>query len=336
MKNVTVVIPNWNGMQYLKTCLDSLRKQDTDDFETLVVDNHSEDGSVEFIRANYPEVRLIVHEENLGFTGGVNAGIEASESPFVLLLNNDTECDPGFVRALFTAVSKDPRIFSVSSRMIRFRERDLLDDAGDLFTVLGYQAQRGTGQSVRDPKYLKPKTVFSSCAGAAIYRKSVFEEMGAFDPDHFAYLEDVDVGYRAMIYGYRNVYEPSAVVYHVGSGASGAVQYSEFKVRLSARNSRYLLYKNMPGFFRGLNALPLALGQFVKRRFFRKLGFEDAYRAGELEAKENRKNLKIVPLTFRRFFRHFGIEGREIAYTFTYVFEYLRRRKLKKSTADGT
>ena len=233
MKNVTVVIPNWNGMRFLKTCLDSLRRQDTDDFETLVVDNHSEDGSVEFIRAHYPEVRLIVHEENLGFTGGVNAGIEASESPYVLLLNNDTECDPGFVRALFTAIDRDPRLFSVSSRMIRFGERDVLDDAGDLFTVLGYQAQRGTGQPVRDPKYLKPNRVFSACAGAAIYRKSVFEEMGAFDPDHFAYLEDVDVGYRAMIYGYRNVYEPSAVVYHVGSASSGEVQYSDFKVRLT-------------------------------------------------------------------------------------------------------
>ena len=336
MKSVTVVIPNWNGMQYLKTCLDSLRNQDTDDFETLVVDNHSEDGSVEFIRANYPEVRLIEHAENLGFTGGVNAGIEAAKSPFVLLLNNDTECDPGFVRALERAILKDPEIFSVSSRMIRFKERELLDDAGDLFTVLGYQAQRGTGQSVRDPKYLKPKRVFSACAGAAIYRKSVFQKMGAFDPDHFAYLEDVDVGYRAMIYGYKNVYEPSAVVYHVGSGASGALQYSEFKVRLSARNSRYLLYKNMPLFFRALNALPLALGRTVKRRFFKGLGFEEAYRAGEAEAKARRKDLKIVPLTFRRFFRHFAIEGREIAYTFTYVFEYLKRRKLKKSAPDGT
>lgn len=330
MKSVTVVIPNWNGMKFLKTCLDSLRLQDTEDFETLVVDNHSEDGSVDFIRERYPEVRLIVHEENLGFTGGVNAGIEASRSPFVLLLNNDTECDPHFVKALLEAVQADERIFSVSSRMIRFQERTLLDDAGDLFTVLGYQAQRGTGQSADDSRYLKPKTVFSACAGAAIYRKSVFSEIGVFDPDHFAYLEDVDIGYRAMIHGYRNVYEPSAVVYHVGSGASGAVQYSAFKVRLSARNSRYLLYKNMPLFFRAVNALPLYLGRVVKRRFFRNLGFEKEYREGEREAKANRKKLKVVPLSFSRFFRHVKIEGMEIAYTFTYVAEYLRRKKRKK------
>ena len=333
MKSVTVIIPNWNGMAYLKTCLDSLSRQDTDDFETLVVDNHSEDGSVAFIREQYPWVRLIVHEENLGFTGGVNAGIEASETPFVLLLNNDTECDPGFVRNLLQAIERDPKIFSVSSRMVRFREREILDDAGDYYTVLGYQAQRLTGYPVTDKRALKPRRVFSACAGAAVYRRSVFREMGLFDPDHFAYLEDIDVGYRAMIYGYRNVYEPSAVVYHVGSGASGAVQYSPFKVRLSARNNLYLLYKNMPGFFRGLNALPLALGRAVKKRFFKGLGFEEAYLDGIREGKANRKNLKIVSCDFIRFFRHIGIEGLLIAYTFRYVQEYLGRQKLKNKRA---
>ena len=330
MKRVTVVIPNWNGMQYLKTCLDSLRMQDTDDFETLLVDNASTDGSADFVRTNYPEVRLILHEENLGFTGGVNAGIRASETPYVLLLNNDTECDPGFVRNLTEAIERDPKIFSVSSRMVRFSDRSLLDDAGDLYTVLGYQAQRGTGQPVTVKKYLKPCRVFSACAGAAIYRKAVLDEIGLFDPAHFAYLEDVDIGYRALIYGYENVYEPSAVVYHVGSGASGAVQYSPFKVRLSARNSRYLLYKNMPGFFRVVNALPLALGMAVKRRFFRKKGFLEDYEAGLREAKEKRGELKIVPLTPGRFFRHVVLEFRMTGYTFAYVLEYLARRKRKQ------
>ncbi|MBR5739071.1 MAG: glycosyltransferase family 2 protein [Lachnospiraceae bacterium] len=335
MKSVTVVIPNWNGMKYLKTCLDALRNQDTDDFETLVVDNHSADGSVAFIRENYPEVRLLIHEENLGFTGGVNAGIEASKTPFVLLLNNDTECDPGFVRNLLQAIQKDPKIFSVSSKMIRFYERNTLDDAGDYYTALGYQAQRLTGYPVTDKRASKPCKVFSSCAGAAIYRRLVFEEIGLFDPNHFAYLEDIDVGYRAMIYGYRNLYEPSAVVYHVGSGTSGAVQYTPFKVMLSARNNQYLLYKNMPPFFRGLNALPLALGRAVKRRFFSKLGFREAYEEGLAAASEHRKDLKIVPCDFVRFFRHVRIEGLLIVYAFRYAGEFFGRKKLKKGLSGG-
>ena len=319
VKKTTVVIPNWNGMQFLHDCLESLRRQDTDDFTTLVIDNASEDGSVEYMRENYPEVRVEVMEKNLGFSGGVNEGIKRSESPYVLLLNNDVECDPSFVRCLTEAIEKDERIFSVSSKMVRFRERTLLDDAGDLYTVLGYQAQRGTGQPVDDPKYNRPARVFSACAGAAIYRKSVFDKIGLFDLMHFAYLEDIDVGYRAMIYGYKNVYEPSAVVYHVGSGASGAVQYSEFKVRLSARNNQYLLYKNMPGFFRVVNFLPLLVGRAVKKRL--------------KEARAERKNLKKVPFSMSHVWNYVRIEFLEIGYAFVYVSEYLKRLRAKKKAS---
>ena len=210
--------------------------------------------------------------------------------------------------------------------MIRFYDRTKLDDAGDLYTVLGYQAQRGTGRPADDPRYLKPAGVFSACAGAAIYRRSVFDEIGLFDVMHFAYLEDIDVGYRALIYGYKNRYEPSAVVYHVGSGASGAVQYSDFKVRLSARNNRYLIYKNMPGFFRGVNALPLFIGGLVKRRFFKKRGFSEAYEEGRALAVKDREKLKKVPFSASHLMNYVKIEFLEIGYTFTYVFEYLLRR----------
>lgn len=327
MKKTTVVIPNWNGMKYLKTCMDSLRAQDTDDFSVLVIDNASEDGSADFLRTNYPEVRVEVMPENLGFSGGVNEGILRAETPYVLLLNNDVECDPHFVSALTEAIEQDPKAFSVSSRMIRFRERDLIDDAGDLYTVLGWQAQRGTGQSVRNKKYLRPARVFSACAGAAIYRRAVFSEIGLFDLMHFAYLEDIDVGYRAKIYGYRNLYTPDAIVYHIGSGASGAVLYSDFKVRLSARNSLYLIYKNMPPLQRLINAFPLWCGRKMKAKFFEKRGFLDAYRAGLQEGRENRDKLKTVPFSFRHLGSYFVIEWELVVNTFIYVFEYLKRHK---------
>ena len=327
MKSTTVVIPNWNGMEYLETCLNSLREQDTEDFEILVVDNASEDGSAAFIRTHYPEVRLIVNETNLGFSGGVNTGIEASRTPFVLLLNNDVECDRHFVAALTEAIRKQPKAFSVNPKMVNFRERTLLDDCGDLYTVLGWQAQRGVAQRTDDPKYNRPAKVFSCCAGASIYRREVFDRIGLFDLMHFAYLEDIDVGYRALLYGYCNLYEPSAVVYHVGSGSSGAVKYSDFKVRISARNTIYVAYKNMPAFQRALNALPMWVGRKLKQRFFRSLGFEKAFCEGVREGMQTRKNTKKVPFRWDRFLRYCRIEGMLIGNTFTYLSEYRRRHQ---------
>ena len=324
MKKATVVIPNWNGMAFLKACLDSLMVQDTDDFEILLIDNASKDESVDFVRTNYPSVRVDVMPENLGFSGGVNEGILRSETPYVILLNNDTECAPGFVGALIRAADRDPKIFSVSARMVNFHDRTLMDDAGDLYTVLGWGAQRGVGQPVEDPHYAKPKDVFSACAGAALYRRALFSKIGLFDPDHFAYLEDIDVGYRARIHGYRNVYEPDAWVYHVGSGTTGS-KYNEFKVRLSARNALYLVYKNMPAVQRVLNAPALALGRLIKRRFFRKLGFSEAYDSGIREAREKRDSLKKVPFRAAHLPNYLKIEAELIGNTFTYAAEYFRR-----------
>ena len=325
MKKASVVIPNWNGMRFLKDCLDALRLQDTDDFETLVIDNASEDESVAFIKENYPEVRVEVMEENLGFSGGVNEGIRLSEAPYVLLLNNDTEVTPSFVREMTTAIEKDPKAFSVSAKMLKFHERDRIDDAGDLYTLLGWGAQRGVDRRADEKRYEKPCTVFSACAGAAIYRKEVFDRIGLFDRMHFAYLEDIDVGYRAMLYGYKNVYAPKAVVYHVGSGTTGS-KYNDFKVRLAARNNIYLLRKNMPLFQRILNGPWLLLGRGLKRLFFKKRGFLEAYDAGLKEGRETADRLARVPFSFRRFPAYLRIEGLLIRYSFTYLFEYVGRR----------
>ena len=151
MKKATVVIPNYNGRHFLKDSLDSLRHQDTDEFTVLVVDNASSDGSVPFITENYPEVKVLVMEENLGFSGGVNAGILASETPYVILLNNDTESDPHYVKALIGAMDKDPKLFSVSPKMVQFHQRDKLDDAGDGYTVTGWGFQRGLDRDTDDP-----------------------------------------------------------------------------------------------------------------------------------------------------------------------------------------
>ncbi len=322
MKKVTVVIPNYNGINYIKKCMDSLQNQTFKDFEILVVDNCSVDGSYEFIKENYPDVMLIPMDKNYGFSIAVNVGIKKSRTPYVILLNNDTEVDKDYVGELYNHISKSKKIFSVSSKMISYNERDIMDDAGDLYTIIGWGFQRGVGQNI--DKYNEPCRVFSACAGAAIYRRDVFKKIGLFDKMHFAYLEDIDVGYRAKIHGYRNEYCPSAKVYHIGSATSGS-KYNDFKVKLAARNSIYLNYKNMPVFQLMINALPICAGTLLKYMFFVKKGFGKAYKEGIKEGFKTMSECKKVKFKPRNIINYFAIEAELIKNTFIYVKEFMDR-----------
>jgi GT2 family glycosyltransferase len=258
-------------------CLDSLKKQTMSDLQIMVVDNGSEDGSCQLLEERYPEVELVQMGTNTGFCGAVNEGIRRSKAPYVLLLNNDTESEATFVQELYNAIQKDENIFSCSGKMIQYFERDIMDDAGDYYCALGWAFAYGKGKPVKD--YGEEKKIFFSCAGAAIYRKSILDEIGYFDEAHFAYLEDADIGYRARIKGYENRYIPSAVIYHVGSGTSGSV-YNLFKTKYSSRNNVYLVYKNMPLLQILINFPLLALGFAVKAVFFAMKGFGKEYVAG--------------------------------------------------------
>ena len=275
MLNVSIIIPAWNEAERIRDCLLNATRQTIMPHEVLVVDNGSTDGSAQWLKER--EIPTIFLGENTGFSGAVNVGIRAAKTPYVILLNNDTKVHGDYVEAMVRAIERSPRIFSVSSKMIQMYHPELMDDAGDMYTVLGWAYQRGVGQP--SGGYRRPVKVFSACAGAAIYRREVFEEIGYFDENHFAYLEDLDVGYRAKIFGYDNVYCPEAVVYHVGSGTSGS-KYNSFKVKLAARNNIYLNYKNMPALQLLLNAVPILLGIAVKYQFFKNRGFGEDYLEG--------------------------------------------------------
>lgn len=320
-KKVTIIIPNYNGLKFMEPCMKALETQSDKNFELLVVDNGSTDGSVDWLKEH--EIPTIYLEENTGFSGAVNVGIRHARTPYVILLNNDTEPEPDYVKELVRLMDQSPRIFSASSKMIQLHQRELMDDAGDMYSVLGWAYQRGVGQSIK--KYDKPRTVFAACAGAAIYRRKVFDEIGGFDEAHFAYLEDIDVGYRARIHGYENVYCPAAVVYHVGSGTSGS-KYNSFKVKLAARNNIYLNYKNMPAFQLLFNSIPILLGIFVKYLFFRKIGFASDYIEGLKEGVRTVRRTKKVPFRKSRFVNYLKIEGDLIFGTLLYVWEFLRRK----------
>ena len=321
----TIIIPNYNGLSFMEPCFEALEAQTMKDFKILVVDNGSTDGSVEWLKER--EIPSIFLPENTGFSGAVNVGIRAADTPYVILLNNDTKVAPHYVEALERAMDRSEKIFSVSSRMIQMYHPELMDDAGDMYCILGWAYQRGVGRSVN--LYQKSCRVFSACAGAAIYRRAVFDEIGLFDELHFAYLEDIDVGWRAKLYGYDNVYCPDAAVYHVGSGTSGS-RYNSFKVRLAARNCIYLNYKNMPGWQILLNAPFLLAGIFVKYLFFVKNGFGGDYVSGLKEGIRTRKQCRRVPGLLKRFGAELKVQFEMIFGTGLYVYEFLRRQAAKR------
>lgn len=291
MKEVTVVIPNYKGEAYLRPCVESLLAGTGLEMDVIIVDNGSRDGCVEEVRRLYPQVECVCLDQNYGFCKAVNIGIRKAETPYVFLLNNDTLVCKGAVEALLASVKKDRRIFSVEAKMIQYQDRTKIDSAGTFYNAFGWAYARGKDRPA--DQYRKRGPVFSACAGAAMYRREVFEEIGLFDEEHFAYLEDVDVGYRARIAGYRNVYEPMARIIHVGSAASGS-RHNEFKVRLSARNNLYLIYKNMPVLQILLNLPFLLAGFLIKYLFFLKKGLGAIYLKGLMEAPKLMKKKKKV------------------------------------------
>ncbi|MBQ5952305.1 MAG: glycosyltransferase family 2 protein [Lachnospiraceae bacterium] len=322
MKKVTIIIPNYNGEVFLPACLDGLRAQEGADFDTLVVENGSQDSSREVL-ARYPEVRVLQMEENLGFAGGVNADIRAADTPYVLLLNNDTRPFPGFVRELLAAIEKSESIFSVSAQMLRMDRPDLLDDAGDGYCALGWAFQHGTARPAEE--YAAPRRVFSACAGAAIYRRDLLEKTGLFDEAHFAYLEDIDLGFRGRLLGCQNLYAPRAKVLHVGSGTSGS-KYNSFKVRLAARNSVYVAHKNLAPWQKVLNAPALALGHLVKLVFFARRGFAKDYFAGLKEGILTCGTLKTVDFADVPFARQLSLEAWLLGDTVRYAVQVFVRK----------
>ena len=272
----TVIIPNYNGIDFLKNCLESTTKSSVP-ASVIVVDNGSGDGSREWVKENYPRVKVIAFPENRGFCAAVNVGIRAAETPYVFLLNNDTTVEPDCIQRLEAAMDGTQRIFSVGAKMLSMQNPELVDTAGDLYSAFGWAYAIGKGK--RSERYIRRRAVFSNCGGAVLYRKDYLERTGLFDENHFAYLEDVDLGYRARIAGFRNVMEPAAVVYHAGSGFSGS-RYNAFKIAHSSRNNVYLVYKNMPLLQLILNAPFLLAGFAVKYLFFAKKGFGKLYREG--------------------------------------------------------
>ncbi len=241
---IDIVIPNFNGRDMLRICLDSLAAQGYENSRVIVVDNGSSDGSVELIGQRYPEVELIELEQNIGFSAAVNLGIERGTKDWVLLLNNDIEMAPHCLEKLAAAIASEPGYRMFALKMLSFQQRDVLDGAGDGVLRGGVGYRLGTMES-DNITYSMKREVFGACAGAALYHRALFEQIGLFDADFFAYLEDVDFNLRAVRAGYCCCFVPEARVYHVGSATSGS-KINALTVRLTTRNNIWVVCKNIP------------------------------------------------------------------------------------------
>jgi len=286
--NVSIVIPNVNGESYILDCIASIYDQIEDKREIIIIDNHSTDHSVSIIKEHYPDTTLILNDENVGFAAAVNQGIKASTGEYVILLNNDAFAREGFVRELYACIESDQSIFSVQAKMLRYSQPEIIDDAGDELTIFGWAYKAGDGRPSEE--YNKQRRIFSACAGAAIYRREIFEEIGYFDESFFAYLEDVDIGFRANLHGYKNIFCPTAEVEHIGSATTGS-KYNEFKVRISARNNVWLLMK-IPIVIQLLNLSFFIIGVLVKIVYFFIKGFGKSYIEGLIEGLRNHKRIR--------------------------------------------
>jgi len=247
---ICVIIPNYNGEALLGPCLDSILAQSRPPGQVIVVDNGSTDRSRELVRAHPLAPVLIELDRNLGFAAAVNQGIAKAEVDAVALLNNDAVADADWLRAGAEAMERYPEVSMFASLMLDFHGRARVDSAGDLYLRDGRPRPRGQGRPA--DQFTAPAEVFSACAGAAFYRKALLDELGGFEQSFFAYLEDVDLGFRARARGHRCVFVPDARVYHRGAATGLAdrpgkkpVDSSE-RVFLIARNRLRVIARNWP------------------------------------------------------------------------------------------
>lgn len=237
----SVVIVTWNGLHHLQRCLPALQEQTGLSFETIVVDNGSIDGTADWIAETYPQIVLKRLDSNHGFAAANNIGFGVARADLIATLNNDAVPDPEWLQALVQAARKHPEAGSFASRIVLDRDPNTIDSAGVVTDVLGIAWDRHNAEPVGSDE---AGEVFGACAGAALYRKALLDETGGFDSNFFAYLEDVDLAWRARWLGWTARYVPEARVVHAHS-ATGTEE-SPFKTFHLGRNKVWTIVKNHP------------------------------------------------------------------------------------------
>lgn len=256
---VTVTIPNYNGRALLEAMLPSLQQQTLPPVEIVVVDDCSDDDSVAYLEAEWPEVRIVHTNERRGVSAAMNVCLAAANSEYVGLFNSDMELDPECLAELVGELRRRPEIGTVTPKMLDFTERTVFDGTGDLLDWRGGGGRRGRG--VTDVgQYNSSEEIFGPCGGAVVYRRSTLDAVGDFDEAYFAYYEDIDWAFRAQLLGLRCRYVPTAVLYHRG-GATLGRGMTDFNGYHLWRNPIWLIAKCFPAGTIVRHAPAIARGQ---------------------------------------------------------------------------
>jgi GT2 family glycosyltransferase len=334
---VSVIIVNWNGKKYLADCLPSLRAQTFSDYEVILVDNGSTDGSVEWMQGNFPGwVRVLVNDRNEGFSGGNNRGIRATSGKYIALLNNDARADSHWLEELVKVAEENPRAGMLACKIYLQGDSKIIDNVGHLIYRDGLNRGRGRLEVDRG-QYEKIEEVFFPSGCAALYRREMLEEVGLFDEDFFAYGDDTDLGLKGRWAGWKCLYVPKAVVHHRYSQSSGA--YSALKAFYVERNRVWIGVKFLPlilllesPFFTLLRFAFQGYGALVGRGAAGK--FSESYSPGKLfhilmkaylaafrglpgmwkKRREIKRRTRVSEREIRTWFRRFGMSVREISW----------------------
>jgi len=234
---VSIIILNYNGQRYIAKCLSSVLNTEYPNFEVIFVDNHSTDGSIDIVRkVSDPRLKIIVNDRNYGYAKGNNIGVKYASGKYIVFLNVDTEVDSKWLKYLVEVMESDESIGGAQAKIIYANRQHVwsflssINPAGEVF--LGGL----DGKHVTD--------IFFASGCCSIYRKDLFERVGGFDEDYFMYVEDVDLGWRLRLFGYRIVAVPEAIIYHVGGGVSKYIN-NNFIIFLLKRNRIFTLIKNL-------------------------------------------------------------------------------------------
>jgi len=262
---VSVIVLNYNGLRYMDDCFTSLSQLDyaADCLDLVLADNASTDGSVEYVREHFPQVRVLQFDQNYWFSRGINRAVRHSDSDFVAFLNSDMRVEPDWLTGLVQALNGYPQAVCTSSKILNW-DGSLIDFGGTLLSFLGHARADG----YHDPDltaYDDVVDILAPCGGAMLINRDVFLDVGGFDEDYHAYFEDVDLGWRLWIMGYKVVFAPQSVCYHVHFGSSSALSAAKIQY-LYERNALYTILKNYEQRYLD-RVLPLALLMQFKRAY---------------------------------------------------------------------
>jgi len=287
---ITVIVVNYNGLHLLKSCLEFISSQSLKSIEIILVDNASTDNSVPYVRDNFPAVKIVSLASNMGFAGANVEGLKHAKGDYVMLVNNDAELDRDCIANLCHAMETDRTIGIGATKMIVYG-KDIIDSAGDGFSTNLKGFKRGEGE--KEEKYNREEYIFGACAGAALYRRDMLEEIGFFDEDFFLIQEDTDLNFRAQLAGWKVMYVPSAIVFHKVRSTIGKM--SDRAIYYSLRNSEFVRFKNVPLVI-FLRCLPsYAIGVIIEFLYF-----VVKYRKFSLYVKAKWDAIKLFPKMVRK------------------------------------